>query len=663
MLGSHHRLSPQVIASARARAQAQRAHVLRATKQRYMISIPGRDPKTEGYGEVEGDENREAAIAQGLGRQIFHLLMVANLVESAQQAAAAAATVELEAAVGDAAAPAPLPPMGGLSMCLVVGEEELAEGLEAGGRLVVVDVLHTSEEVEALGPAGDPTRPDVGTRLDTAEAELLAAAARADPQVAARILARVSVDTLVRWLPLELVVVFARVLAQTRQGVALSEAEAAAESEELAQLARAMTSRERIAWYELVASGERSRLSKNAAATVAALMSRRDSISERERELGTVRWGFIGTGFIAKAMAQQLGRVPGAVREAICSASGNKDAAALAGLAAEYGFARAVTLAELLADGTIDVVYVASANSAHAEHCLAALRACKHVLCEKPLTLSRDEAEDVFDEASRQHRLLVDGTFTASLPAMTVLRDALGSIGELSEVQIHKKIRTSISHANPIINSKELGGGLFDGAGSYSTHIICVLFGPHAILALTADDVDVSSSPSLDGQVDWDTSVRLRVGRARVLLTHRAADDARESVIRGDRGEITFTLPYLHTVTVNGVVHDTGYSSPAPLSALPEGSPGGSCGLHPGLGVEAHAVQQELLASRDARAEDAGLWASYLPLEVMRAMSHLMDLIRHRIPTHKHFRAATAGSQRSGAGCRGTGSPGATATG
>ena len=46
------------------------------------------------------------------------------------------------------------------------------------------------------------------------------------------------------------------------------------------------------------------------------------------------------------------------------------------------------------------------------------------------------------------------------------------------------------------------------------------------------------------------------------------------------------------------------------------------------------------MARAEGREGSAGPWASYLPLEVMRAMSHLMDLVRHRIPTHKHFRAA-----------------------
>ena len=110
------------------------------------------------------------------------------------------------------------------------------------------------------------------------EAELLAAAARTEPQVAARILASMSIVMLVSWLPLELVELFAHALEQTRQGLVVSEAEAAAESAEISHLAQAMTSRERAAWSELVASGEHSRLCKDTAGTEAAFMSRRVSI-------------------------------------------------------------------------------------------------------------------------------------------------------------------------------------------------------------------------------------------------------------------------------------------------------------------------------------------------------------------------------------------------
>ena len=102
-----------------------------------------------------------------------------------------------------------------------------------------------------------------------------------------------------------------------------------------------------------------------------------------------------------------------------------KPAAAIESVRAKLGFARAVSLDELLADSEIDVVYVASANSAHAAHCLSALRADKAVLCEKPLTLSLSEAEEVFPPVNPDESL----NFNESRLSLGLGRLSMGSVG------------------------------------------------------------------------------------------------------------------------------------------------------------------------------------------------------------------------------------------
>ena len=243
----------------------------------------------------------------------------------------------------------------------------------------------------------------------------------------------------------------------------------------------------------------------------------------------------------------------------------------------------------------------------------------------------------------RRGLLLVEGTFTASLPAFDVIRAQLPHIGPIEHVELHKKIRTSISHHNPILNSRETGGGVFDGCGSYSTHALCEIFGAEAVAALRPSDVQVASTASPSGAVDWSTTATLRMrGGAVAVLTHRAADDARPSVVHGAHGSIEFTLPYLNSVTVRRVgdsaadapvTHNTSYGGLEPLTDLDEGEPSAPHGIHPGLGVQAAAVQREVLAGT------SGPGTPYLTAEVMRAMAHAMDLIRHRIPTHLHLRA------------------------
>ena len=102
-------------------------------------------------------------------------------------------------------------------------------------------------------------------------------------------------------------------------------------------------------------------------------------------------WGIIGTGgFAGSATApaiKALG-VEGSLIAAVSRDRGRADA-----FAAQHGAKRAYTdYADLLRDRDVDIVYIATPNAQHAEQALAAARAGKHVLCEKPLALSVSDA-------------------------------------------------------------------------------------------------------------------------------------------------------------------------------------------------------------------------------------------------------------------------------
>src|SRR5256714_2355953 len=60
----------------------------------------------------------------------------------------------------------------------------------------------------------------------------------------------------------------------------------------------------------------------------------------------------------------------------------------------------------LLADPEVEAVYVSLPNSMHCEWAIRALKAGKHVLCEKPLSRHVSEVEEAFDAAERTGRLL-----------------------------------------------------------------------------------------------------------------------------------------------------------------------------------------------------------------------------------------------------------------
>jgi len=134
------------------------------------------------------------------------------------------------------------------------------------------------------------------------------------------------------------------------------------------------------------------------------------------------RWGILGPGRIAHAFAEDLRLVPDAELAAVGSRSQPRAEA----FAREHGFAAAYgSYEELLADTSVDAVYVASPHALHAEQVTAALEAGKHVLCEKPLTLRAADAERLFALAKDRGRLLMEGMWTACHPVILALRDGI----------------------------------------------------------------------------------------------------------------------------------------------------------------------------------------------------------------------------------------------
>jgi len=147
-------------------------------------------------------------------------------------------------------------------------------------------------------------------------------------------------------------------------------------------------------------------------------------------------WGILGPGRIADtAMAPAINALPESRLVAIVS----RDRSRADAFAKKHSAARAYTdYAEMLHDPAVDVVLITTPNALHAEQAVAAARAGKHVLCDKPLALSAADAERVIRECGQAGVRLGINFQTRHLACFEETKRLIdaGEIGDVLAVQV-----------------------------------------------------------------------------------------------------------------------------------------------------------------------------------------------------------------------------------
>ncbi|WP_258805198.1 Gfo/Idh/MocA family protein [Pseudarthrobacter sp. NS4] len=181
----------------------------------------------------------------------------------------------------------------------------------------------------------------------------------------------------------------------------------------------------------------------------------------------TLRWGVIATGGIARSVAKDLALLADAELYAV-SSRGQESADAFA---AAYGFGKAYGddgglhgYQQLLSDDAVDVVYVATPHAQHHEIVLAALKAGKHVLCEKAFTVNAREAGELIDAARSQKLFLMEAVWSRFLPSMQRAFDiaASGEVGEIQWVSADLGFPAPYSPTSRLWARQDGGGALLD---------------------------------------------------------------------------------------------------------------------------------------------------------------------------------------------------------
>ena len=198
-----------------------------------------------------------------------------------------------------------------------------------------------------------------------------------------------------------------------------------------------------------------------------------------------IRWGLIGLGGISRDFATGLRVVPDAEIYAVGSRSQGKADA----FGAEFGAAKRYGSYEALAnDPDVDVVYIGTPHPYHLPNTLLCLEAGKHVLCEKPFAVNREQAQRMIDCARAHDRFLMDAFWTRFFPGMVKLRQLLAEniIGDVMLLQADFGFRArTVDPENRLFNP-DLGGGALLDVGVYAVQLASMIFGrqPTEIVSL-----------------------------------------------------------------------------------------------------------------------------------------------------------------------------------
>lgn len=228
--------------------------------------------------------------------------------------------------------------------------------------------------------------------------------------------------------------------------------------------------------------------------------------AQAEAQGRRINVAILGAGGIANAMALTLNRMaddPRYERLIAPYAVAARDGERAAAFARQYGLPVSYgSYEELLDDPNVDLVYIATPHSLHAEQGELCLRAGKNILVEKSFTANAAQAERLLATAHETGLLCTEAIWTRYMPSHTILRGVLdsGIIGEIRTVSANLAYPTS---HKPRITDPALAGGALLDVGVYPLNFIDMVLEGRSVERLAtamtpyATGVDAQSSTTL----------------------------------------------------------------------------------------------------------------------------------------------------------------------
>ncbi len=246
-----------------------------------------------------------------------------------------------------------------------------------------------------------------------------------------------------------------------------------------------------------------------------------------------IKYSVIGTSWITKSFIDGANLYEDLSLDGVYSRSFEKGSK----FAEETGAKRVFTDFNDLVFSDTQLVYVASPNVCHYEQCKELLLNGKHVICEKPITITAEEFRELCNIANENNLVYFEAIMYMHTPLRKVLKDAVSKIGNIRSAtidfsQLSSKYQALKNGELPNIFNPEMKTGALNDLGIYCVYPVIDLFGmPEKITPIQHflhTGADGSGSAAFEYKDKLVTITYSKVGQSRSA-----------SQIMGDEGTVT----------------------------------------------------------------------------------------------------------------------------
>ena len=262
----------------------------------------------------------------------------------------------------------------------------------------------------------------------------------------------------------------------------------------------------------------------------------------------TYRWGILGAGRIADKFCEALNFTQGSAVYAVASRNIKNGKA----FATKHKATKCYSsYTNLVNDTNVDIIYIATPHAFHYEHTMLCLQNNKHVLCEKPMSLTTTQSKAMIDFATKQQLFLMEGLWTRCMPFTEKILSLIAD----DKIGIVKHIQADFGFAAPFdadsrMYNKALGGGSVLDIGIYPIFLATLILG-------TPTTIKAFVIPTITGVDDTaDMLLQYPDGATAHLLSTIGFNTPITATIIGTKGIIAIHNPWFKATEMSLQLND-----------------------------------------------------------------------------------------------------------